>query len=66
MREKWPTTLNESLEPQGDHQDRVHLDKMVLVMARQGGWTSIAVAKGTQGKVIKRFQAAKGLTKCAK
>ncbi len=30
----------------GDYQDRVHSDQMVLVIARWGGWTVWAVAKG--------------------
>ncbi len=28
-----------------DHQAQVHSDKMVLLMARQGGWTVLVVAK---------------------
>jgi hypothetical protein len=57
---QWPKTLTESQETQEDYQARVHLDKMVLLGVRQGGWTARAVAKHTQAKDRKRLQAAKG------
>jgi hypothetical protein len=39
----------------GNHQARVLLDKMVLAVVRQGGWTKQAVAKDTQAKADKRL-----------
>ncbi len=34
------------MKAKGDHWVSVHLDKMVLKVVRQGGWTVRAVAKG--------------------
>jgi hypothetical protein len=36
----------------GDYQDQVHLDKMVLVIVKQGGWAKRAVAKGISRRAI--------------
>jgi hypothetical protein len=48
LREWWPKTT------QGGNQTRIHSDQMVLVTARQGGWTRWPVAEELKTKLSSR------------
>jgi hypothetical protein len=63
--ELWPRKSKKAKEAKEDHQAWVYLDKMVLIVARQGGWTTWALAKDTQAKADKLLKAAKGTVKWA-
>ncbi len=58
----WPKTLKSKLNLKGEYEARVHSGQMVLVVVRQGGWTMLTVAKGTQRRIRKWLEEAKGPT----
>jgi hypothetical protein len=55
-------TLKAKLNLKGDYQARAHSGQMVVVVIRQGSWTTWTVAKDAQMRVSKQLKSAKGPT----
>ncbi len=57
--EQWPNKLKTKLNLKGDYQVQVHSGQMVLMVVRQGGWTTWTVEKDIKIRVGKQLLASK-------